>query len=487
MSKSPRNLRVAIIGAGPSGICAAVKLRQIGITDIVIYEKADKVGGTWRDNIYPGLTCDVPSHLYRFSFAPNSHWTRRYAAQKEILEYLARVAEEFDINRVTRFSTEMTRAEWRDNKWHISSQHGDVDQFDAIISAVGVLHWPSVPDLEGLNDFSGPAFHTARWDSSLSLRGKRVGIIGTGATAAQIISEISDEVQHLTVFQRTAQWVLPLPNIEIDEEQRAAYQDNPELMQELYDFLTRAYNDDYAAAIVGKNPRVYAETKKACEDYLATVRDATLREKLTPAYEVGCKRLVVSSNFYDAMQKPSVSLVTSAIKAIRPTGVEMDDGTLHEIDILILATGFNAHRPFGDAEIIGEGGLKLDDAWSEGAFAYRCATVPQFPNFFMIGGPNSPIGNFSYIMTGERVAEYVTKLLDVLRDSEIASISPKKKSTDEYYLALREQMKNTIWASGCKSWYIDSHGRAATFPWEFAVFEEFMSKPILDHFELKYA
>ena len=484
MAGSHRALRVAIIGAGAGGIAAAIRLREMGTDDIVVYEKAAELGGTWRDNTYPGLICDVPSHLYRFSFAPNPDWSRRYSPGSEIQAYMKKVARDFDVEPLIRFNSEVTSAAWQDGTWRIETSRGEQSEFDAVISAVGILHHPVIPAIEGLGDFAGAAFHSARWDHGVTLKDKRVGIIGTGSTAIQILPAIIDETAKVSLFQRTAQWIMPLANPLTPDEKLAAYRADPSLLAAQFDYLKGVFNGAFCAAVAGENPTVYAEIAQACRDNLETVADPALRAKLTPTYEVGCKRLIVSDRFYPAIQRPDAELVTDRIERVEAGGVVTADGRLHELDVLVLATGFDPHHPFGRTKVVGRAGRTLDAAWAAGNVAYRGVAVPEFPNWFMLGGPNSPIGNFSYLMTAELQLGYVLQLIARLQTGEARAIAPRWQPTLDYNAELKARMSTTVWASGCRSWYIDASGNVASYPWGYDRFERDMSQPALDDFEL---
>ena len=480
-----KHLRIAVIGAGASGIAAAIKLREIGVEDVVVFEKAAELGGTWRENTYPGLICDVPSHLYRFSFAPNPDWSHRYSPGSEIQAYMKDVARRFDVERLIRFSSEVTGAAYENGAWRIATTQGDEGLFDAVITAAGVLHHPNYPDIEGLSDFAGVAFHTARWDHGVSLKGKRVGIIGTGSTATQILPAIVDEVAHVSLFQRTAQWVMADINPPVPEEKKAQYRADPASLEDRFHRLAEVFNSTFCAAVAGENPEAYATIAQACEDNLETnVHDPALREKLRPNYKVGCKRLVVSGVFYPALQQDNAELVTEGIARIEPTGVRTADGRLHALDVLVLATGFNPHRFFRPMGVTGRGGLSLDQAWSGANIAYRGVSVPGFPNWFMLGGPNSPIGNFSFLMTVEHQLNYVLQLVALLRDGRAREIAATPESTAVYNDALKAKMAGSIWASGCNSWYIDKNGAVASYPWSYETFERDMNAPVLEDYEL---
>lgn len=477
--------RIVVIGAGMSGILSVIKLREAGYRDITVYEKADRLGGTWRDNTYPGLTCDVPSHLYRYTFAANPDWSRRFPPGEEIRGYFESVAARYEVPGHIRFNCEITRARLEQDGWHLTLASGESDRADIVIAATGVLREPVYPDIPGLADFAGPCFHSARWDHATTLKDKRVGIIGTGSTGVQIVSAIVDETAHLSLFQRTPQWILPLPNPEIPEEQKAHFRRDPEAMEALYFDLAERFQNTFARAVIGDREEL-ARIEKACRDNLEeNVHDPELRRRLTPDYTAACKRLIMSDAFYPAMQKPDVSLVTDDIERIEPAGVRTKDGTLHELDVLVLATGFDGHAFMRPMQVAGESGLDLEEAWQDSIEAYRSVAVPGFPNFFMLVGPNSPIGNFSLIMISEMQLDYVLQLMDRARQAPQGRIAPTAAATRRFNDDVREAMKNTVWVSGCRSWYLDKNGNPAMWPWSFERFQADMAQPVWDDFALR--
>ena len=347
------------------------------------------------------------------------------------------------------------------------------------------LHHPVYPDIPGLADFAGAAFHSSRWPDNVSLAGKRVGVIGTGSTATQITAAVVGEAAHYSLFQRTAQWIMPAPNPEYTEDQRAEFHANPALLETEYARLNHEQGVNFADAVIGENPETYAKIEHLCMKNLASsVRDPELRRKLTPDYRVGCKRLIVSEFFYQAIQQPNAELVTETIERIEPGGVRTSDGRLHELDVLVLATGFNTHQFFRPMTVKGRGGVTLEAAWAERNQGYMNVTTPGFPNWFMIGGPNSPIGNFSWLVTAENQLGYSMKLMDRLRAGNAREIAPKPEAAQAFNDALSAKLKDTIWASGCRSWYIDAQGRVASWPWTYATFLENMAEPVLEDFEI---
>lgn len=488
MAGVPRKLRIAIIGAGASGIMAAIKLRAMGQDDIEIFEKAADMGGTWRDNRYPGVACDVPSHLYRYSFEPNAEWSRTCSPGDEIWAYLRGVYERHGIAPHVRFGAEVMRAEYRDGQWTLETGTGAFGPFDAVITAMGILRYPLYPDIEGLGDFAGPALHSGRWDPGISLENKRVGVIGCGSTGTQIVPAIVDSVKSLALFQRTPQWILRLPNTPITEEDKARFRRDPAAMKDRYERLAHEFNSKFAAAVVGQNARAYARMVERCEEHLETaVADPGLRARLRPDYRVGCRRLILSDGFYEAIQRPNAELVTDPIERIEAGGVRTAGGRVHELDLLILATGYDAHAGLSPMIVIGEEGRRIDEAWADGARAWLGVAVPHFPNWFMIGGPNSPIGNFSFIMTAETQMGYIAQLIRRIASGEARALSPKREVVDSFYEALNAQMGQTVWASGCRNWYMNRQGEIASWPWTFEHFQAMLAMPDLSDFELSGA
>jgi cation diffusion facilitator CzcD-associated flavoprotein CzcO len=470
-----RTLRIAVIGAGMSGILAAIKLREAGHTQVTLFEKADRLGGTWRDNRYPGLSCDVPSHHYAYSFAMNPEWSHLFSPGPEILAYFEDVAARYGLLPLIRFGEAVERARFVAGEWELTTHRG-TSHFDVVIAATGVLHHPVLPEIPGRESFAGPAFHTARWDANVSLEGRRVGIIGTGSTAIQIVPAIQPEVAEVVLFQRTAQWVLPFPNPAYTEEERAEFRQSPQRMHETYAFWAKRFQNTFARAVVGDEAQLQ-RIADLCESNLARVQDPLLRQRLTPDYRVACKRLIMSDTFYDAIQQPNAKLVTEAIEGIEPEGVRTRDGELHPLDVLVYATGFDGHAFMRPMVIEGEDGVSLEDAWAEGNRAYRSVALPGFPNFFMLVGPNSPIGNFSLILIAEMQVAYILQLVARLAAGECRTLAPSAEATQRFNDALEEAMGRTVWVSGCRSWYIDRHGRPAMWPWSFERFEREMRRP----------
>jgi cation diffusion facilitator CzcD-associated flavoprotein CzcO len=480
-----RHLRFAIVGAGMAGILAAIKLTEAGLTDFTIYEKGDRVGGTWRENTYPGLSCDVPSHLYSYSFALNHDWSHRFSPGPEIRDYFERVARDHDLERCIRFGDEVTRCELRDGRWHIETAGGHRDVIDVVIAATGVLHHPRLPDIEGLDSFAGAAFHSAWWDHDVDIDGARLGIVGTGSTAIQITSAVVDRVKHLSLFQRTAQWVLPQENPAYTEEEIAAFRDDPDRLAELHWGLSELFGVFANAVVDASSPEMKRIEEMCLTNLEESVRDPELRERLRPSYKAACKRLVISPDFYEAIQRPNAELVDSPIDRVEPAGVRTTDGRLHELDVLVLATGFKVDAFMRPMTVIGRDGRTLDEVWADRPNAYLSISIPGFPNLFMLNGPNGPVGNFSLIEVAELQFAYIMQLVERLRSGECREICATEEAMERHEAERVEAAKKTVWVTGCRSWYLDDRGIPATWPWPFDRFREVMREPDLAAFELR--
>lgn len=476
---SQRDLKVVVIGAGMAGILAGIKLQEAGVKDITIYEKADRIGGTWRENTYPGLTCDVPSHHYTFTFERNPDWTRHLPPGAEIQAYFEKVTAKYGVDRLIRFNEEATRAEYREGRWQLDFASGHADSADVLISATGVLHHPSYPDIPGMSDFQGNLFHSARWDHSVPLDGKRIGVIGTGSTGVQIVSALAGRAALLEHYVRTPQWIMPVENGFFSEEQRAAFRD-PEVLEKAMDFA--GYNakvDAYTQAIIDDQSEGAKGLAAACLQNLEeSVSDPVLREKLRPTHKPLCKRLIFSPDYYQAIQRPGAELVTEAIDCIEASGIRTRDGQLHELDIIVLATGFHADAFMRPMQITGRNGTTLETVWADHPKAYLAITMPDFPNFFMLNGPNGPVGNFSLIDIAEHQWHYIGQLLDRLRSGEADEICCTRQALAKFEVDRTEAAKKTVWFhGGCHSWYLDSRGVPASWPWAYSRFVKEMEAP----------
>jgi cation diffusion facilitator CzcD-associated flavoprotein CzcO len=480
-----RDLRVVVIGAGMAGVLSAIKLREAGYDDVTVYEKGESVGGTWRENTYPGLSCDVPSHLYSYSFEPNPEWTQRFSPGPEIRRYFEDVARKHGVLDRIRFREEVARCEFSDGRWQLATKSGRRDVADVLIGATGVLHHPRHPDIPGVDTFAGACFHSARWDHSVPLDGRRVGVIGTGSTAVQITGALVPRVAKFTLFQRTAQWVAPQDNPAYTDAERAAFRADPSILAAAHAEIGRLFHAFASGIVDAASPQMKALEEICRKTLEESVTDPVLRERLRPTYRPACKRLVISGAFYPAIQQPNAELVTEGIEGIEPGGVRTADGRLHELDVLVLATGFRVDRFLRPIEVVGRDGTKLDEVWAERPNAYLSISIPRFPNLFLLNGPNGPVGNFSLITIAEQQLHYVLQLVALLRDRRAAEVSASEEAMARFGAEFDEAAKHTIWATGCRSWYLDSRGIPAVWPFAYERFTEEMAAPKLDAFELR--
>jgi cation diffusion facilitator CzcD-associated flavoprotein CzcO len=479
-----RERRILIIGAGMSGILAVIKLKEAGYHNIQVYEKCSSPGGTWRDNTYPGLKCDVPAHMFTFSFAPNPEYSTRFPKGSEILDYLRRVYERHNIGQHVRYNTAVESLHYEDGRWYAVDSNADIQPFDFVICATGILHNPMIPDIPGLEEFRGLHWHTARWNHQVDLRNKRVAVIGTGATAAQIVPELVGACQHLTLFQRTPQWIFPMPNKVYSDAEMERLRQSPNLAVKLRYRYSKIFQYTFARAVIG-NRLLQTSIEAFCKSHLKRkVKDQELRAKLTPNYRAGCKRLIFGKGFYQALQRPNCSLETETIAEIEPRGIRTEDGRSLTCDVIIFATGFKAHSYMRPMQVNGRDNLSLDALWKDGAFCHRSTSIPGFPNFFMTFGPYSPIGNYSAISVAEVQIGFIIKQLRQLEDAGYDLIEPLACVTQRLTSKMKDAMRKTVWMSGCNSWYMDNQGQTPMWPWTFERFEREMSKVNLSEFRM---
>jgi cation diffusion facilitator CzcD-associated flavoprotein CzcO len=482
--RSGRDPRVVIVGAGMSGVLMGIMLKRAGVETFEIFEKGPAIGGTWRDNTYPGLACDVPAYMYTYKFEPNTDWSHRFARGPEIQQYFEGVYAKYGLEKYVRCSKEVLSSVYEDGAWTVTTKDGQTTRADIVISAAGILHHPSHPEIEGLETFQGPRFHSARWDHGVDLKDKRVGIIGTGSTAAQIVSALAGKVRKLSLFQRTAQWIHPQYDTGYSEWSKRLLRRLPwlaSLFHRLYSFF---FGITFARVAVN-DPKIMGPVGWNCRRMLATVKDPELRRKLTPNYSPGCKRLIFADDFYTAIQHPTSELVTEGIARIEPEGIRTRDGRLHELDVLVTATGFKAHSYMRPMKVIGAKGLDLDAVWAKGASAHRSVAIPGFPNFFMMIGPHSPIGNFSVIAISESQAAYIMSFVELFRRGQCTRMEARADAAARYNDDMRGAIKETVWVrGGCQSWYLDQSGLPALWPWTFTRFRNEMKTPLLEEFEL---
>jgi cation diffusion facilitator CzcD-associated flavoprotein CzcO len=452
--------RIAIVGAGFSGIGMSARLLQEGIDDFVVLERAQELGGTWRDNTYPGCQCDIPSVLYSYSFAPNPNWSRLYPLQSEIRQYLRDCAERFGVIPHIRFGTDGEGAEWDDDErhWRIQTSDGEMTA-DVLIGGMGGLTEPSLPDIPGLDSFDGTMFHSARWDHDHDLAGERVGVIGTGASAVQFVPKIQPRVGSLTVFQRTPSWVLPDPDRRMTRAEKLLFRRLPVTQRALRAFIYGMHETTVLGTIVDR--RLSEGFERIGRAHLRRqVADPELRAKLTPGYTLGCKRITMSNSYYPALTQPNSELVTEPISEVRAGGIVTADGVEHELDTIILGTGFKVFDSPGMARIRGRDGLTLDEAWKGSPRAYLGTAIAGFPNLFLLVGPNSAGGYNSIIFTSEAHINYVIRCLQEMDANGLDSVEVRPEVYDRYNAETDRRLADSVWnAGGCQSWYLDSNGR----------------------------
>lgn len=480
--QADKTKRIVVIGAGAAGIHTGIALRERGLTNFVILEKGKSLGGTWRDNHYPGIACDVPAHYYSYRFEPNVTNKRKFASGPELWDYFSGVASKYGVADHIRYGVEVGDARWDGQRWQLTTTAGEHMEADIVISAVGRLHRPRVPEFQGIENFKGLVSHSSQWDPSVDLKGKRLGVIGTGSSAVQITSAAAKVVDHYSLFQRTAQWVLPLPNLKIPLWKRVALRLSKSYARRNYVKLENEMTTLTGDVVARVDTPRFQTRKKAVEGYLATVRDPELREKLTPNHLPGCKRMVMNGEFYEAMQRPNVDLVTSSIERFEENGIRTADGVLHELDIVILATGFQADSYLRPMTVTGAEGKTLDDIWADVFMNYKSVTLPYMPNLFTINGPFSPGGSLSILVIIENHVQYVMKLIDRVVAEDIA-FSPSPERCAVLLEEIREKAKQTIWyTGGCTSWYLDKNGVPLVNPLTMKDLREDLQEPIYEDY-----
>ncbi|WP_199253580.1 flavin-containing monooxygenase [Mycolicibacterium mengxianglii] len=468
--------RALIIGTGFAGLGMAIALQKRGI-DFLIVEKADDIGGTWRDNIYPGCACDVPSHLYSFSFEPKPDWSQMFSPQPEILDYLRGVTDKYGLRRHIRFGARVERAHWDDDecRWHVFTDAGDEFVAQFVVSGAGALHIPSIPDIEGLDEFRAAgkrAFHSAQWEPDTDLTGQRVAVIGTGASAIQIVPKIVHQVAELQLYQRTPPWVFPRPNQYISPRLQQVLSRVPgvraALRAGIYWFLeATAYGLTRRPGLL----RIYEAMGKW--NIRRAISDPQLRRTLTPDYRAGCKRILYSTNYYQALAQPNAQVITEPIERVTARGVVTADGTEREVDVIVFATGFHVTDSYTYVDVKGPGGEDLVDRWNaEGVAAHRGITVAGMPNLFFLLGPNTGLGHTSVVFMIESQIHYVVEAIAAVDAAGVEALAPRRAAQDRFNEGLQRDLSRSVWnTGGCRSWYLDSHGNNRTlwsgFTWQY--------------------
>jgi cation diffusion facilitator CzcD-associated flavoprotein CzcO len=469
---TPRHARIGILGAGFGGLGMAIRLKQAGIDDFVIWERDADVGGTWWVNTYPGCQCDIPSHLYSFSFALNPEWSRTYPLQPEIARYLRDCAERFGVHDRIHLSCEVTSAEWDTDEgvWRIETDQGPFTA-ELLIAAPGFLSEPATPALPGLEDFEGETFHTARWNHDHDLTGRRVAVIGTGASAIQTVPQIQPIVEHLDLFQRTPPWVLPHRDRPITDIERRVYRRFPALQRAVRTgvYLSR----EMLVPGFVQNPKLMQLPQRVARRHLEKhVADPVLRAKLTPDYSFGCKRVLPSNDWYPAITQPNVSVVTEGIQGVVPNGIVTVDGELHEVDTIVFGTGFYVTDVRFAKIVRGRDGELMSDVWNGSPQAYRGTAVAGFPNLFIVTGPNTGLGHNSLVYMIEAQLDYLMDAVRTMEQRGATRVEVRRAAQEAYNEDLQSRMGRTVWNSGgCQSWYIDATGKNTTiwpdFTWRF--------------------
>ncbi|MCZ2393305.1 MAG: NAD(P)/FAD-dependent oxidoreductase [Chitinophagales bacterium] len=460
-----------IIGAGFSGIGMGIQLKRAGLDDFVILESEDGPGGTWKVNHYPGAACDVQSHLYSFSFEPNPNWSKMFGLQEEILRYQEHCCEKFGLFPHCKFNTFVKDAVFQDdtNTWVVTTQEGEKLESQFLISGSGGLSHPSYPEIQGLNRFKGAHFHSARWNHHIDLKGKRVAIIGSGASAIQIVPSIINEVAHLDYYQRTPSWVLPKPDRYISNAEQYVFEKLP-FTQQIYRSAIYATLESRALGFV-VSPKLMTIAKQLGIRHIHKyIKDIELRKKLTPQYEMGCKRILMSNDYYQAVARDYVDVIVEDISSVDEYGIQTKDGKYRPVDIIIFCTGFHASENIMQYEIYGSDGQELNHSWAEGPAAYLGTTVPNFPNLFIIMGPNTGLGHNSMIYMIESQIHYIMESIQFMKKKKVQAIDVRSDVFEKYNKEIQNRLQTTIWKSGCQSWYLTKSGKNTTL-WPGFTFE----------------
>ncbi|MFI5712660.1 flavin-containing monooxygenase [Kribbella sp. NPDC051620] len=457
-------VEVAIIGSGFAGICMGIKLRQAGCENFVILEQADRLGGTWRDNTYPGCACDVPSYLYSFSFEQNPRWTRMFAPWDEILAYLEHCATKYGIADKIRYGSDVTEAAYDEatGHWTVTVNGTETLQAQALVSGVGNLHKPKFPAIVGLDSFAGKAFHSSQWDHEHDLTGKRVAVIGTGASAVQFVPRVAEQAAQVDLYQRTPPWVTSKPDRAIGSLERSLHARFPAGQRAIRDIIF--WGLEARGLGFAGNPRLMKGLELQAKRQLRKqISDPVLREKLTPDYQIGCKRVLISNDYYPALARDNVEVVTDGIGRVTPTGVVTADGVERECDTIVFGTGFEVSGNLTRISILGRDGVDLGDAWKQnGIGAHLGITVAGYPNLFLLVGPNTALGHSSMVFMIEAQVRYVMQALDLLRRRNATAVEVREDVQERFVSEVQHDLDGSVWQGGCTSWYLDDQGRNST-------------------------
>jgi cation diffusion facilitator CzcD-associated flavoprotein CzcO len=452
--------RIVIVGSGFAGLGMGIQLKRNGFDDFVILEKSQALGGTWHDNTYPGCACDVPSHMYSFSFELNPGWTRMFAPQPEIRAYLERTADKYGVRDHIRFGAAVESMEYDEDAavWHVTLADGAVLTARAVVSGVGALHIPSYPDLPGIERFEGTAFHSAEWDHSYDFTGKRVAVIGTGASAIQFVPKLADAAARLVVFQRTPPWIQPKPDVAIPKAVRRTFEKVPGTARTFRDLIY--WGLEARAVGFTIDPRLSGPQHTLARRHIARhIKDPELRAKVTPDYTIGCKRVLLSNDYYPALTRPHVEVETAGIAEVREHSIVTADGREHEVDAIVYGTGFKVVDAMADWRVVGRGGVKIQEAWADGIEAHHGTTLPGFPNFFMMLGPNTGLGHNSVVFMIEIQIQHVLSLLRQMRRRNARTVEPRPEAVRAFNDRLQRRLRRAVWnEGGCDSWYLDDQG-----------------------------
>lgn len=459
-----QHVDVLIVGAGFAGICMAIKLKQQGKRSFVVLERAERVGGTWRDNSYPGAACDVPSFVYSYSFDQNPEWSRMFSPQEEILNYIENCVNKHGLQNSIKLKSSVNKAVFNeaDGLWDVYTQQGDHYQAKALMGATGPLNKAQFPDLPGMDSFKGPKFHTSHWDHSFDYKGNTVAVVGTGASAIQVVPGIAADVKKLYLFQRTPAWVTPRPDRDVKEWEQKLFKALP-FTQTIARTLVYWQLEIRALAFT-RYPGILEQVGKLVLRHMyKSINDPELRKKLTPNYTMGCKRVLVSNDYYPALARPNVEVLTGGLRAVTETGVVNADGTEHDVDAIIFATGFQASDHNAPFEIRGLKNRDLREEWAPGGEAYLGTTVSGYPNMFMFVGPNTGLGHNSIIHIIESQANYVMQAINTLFDKKMKYLNVKEQEQEKYNQQIQKRLSRTVWnVGGCQSWYLNANGKNTT-------------------------